>query len=384
MEFGINIITSNRVSDPPITALGDFVDTAVEAEKLSYRSIWSTEHHFASDRSYRPFEVSEEEYPNTDYDMASDPMTLLTWAAAKTKKLHVGTAVSILHWDHPVRTVERAALLQTLSGGRLELGVGRGLGFREAKVFGVPADNDANERRYHEAVHILRTAWKGEFFEFDGEFYTVPKLAITPQPQGEIPLIIGSASNNSAIWAGQNDLPYATITWPLVEVDTYKKKREEYLAAGEAAGHDLSRHLCPHFLYMYCGESDQEAAEVCEHYMTQFQYILEQHYELARPHVENEGMTTDQDKAFTARAEDPAVGLRKLATLPVEYHIVGSPKTCIERVRMYQNDVGANYIVLNMAYAKMPMDLHLASMRRFAEEVMPHFSSQGAPVGAGV
>jgi alkanesulfonate monooxygenase SsuD/methylene tetrahydromethanopterin reductase-like flavin-dependent oxidoreductase (luciferase family) len=106
--------------------------------------------------SLSPFAISEDEYPTTDYDMASDPMRLLSWVAARTTTLGVGTAVSILHWEYPIRTAERAALLDVLSAGRLELGVGRGLGFREAKVFGVPDDQAANERRYHEAVEILR------------------------------------------------------------------------------------------------------------------------------------------------------------------------------------------------------------------------------------
>lgn len=373
MEFGINMINSNRAGDPPSTVLDQFVETAIAADELGYRSIWTTEHHFASDREYRPFGTSEEEYPTLDYDMSSDPMTLLGWAAAKTQRLRVGTAVAILHWDHPIRTAERAALVDALSHGRLELGVGRGLGFREAKLFGVPSDPATNERRYYEAVEIIRRAWTGEFFDFDGEFYKVPKLAITPQPERELPMIIGSSSNASAIWAAQHDLPYATITWPLVDVDAYVTKRKEYLAAGEAAGFDVSRHLCPHFLFMYCGETDEESAEVCEHYMTQFQYINEQHYELGRSHEENAVVSSSGGVA--AMSQDVSETLKQLATQPIAYHIVGSPETCIERVRMYQDHVGANYIVLNMGYAGMPFDMHMASMRRFAEKVMPHFPS---------
>jgi alkanesulfonate monooxygenase SsuD/methylene tetrahydromethanopterin reductase-like flavin-dependent oxidoreductase (luciferase family) len=381
MRFGINVTTSNRAGDSPAKVLGDYLETAERAEALGYSSLWTTEHHFASDRSYRPFGISEEEYPTTDYDMASDPMTLLSWAAAKTTKLGVGTAVSILHWDHPIRTAERAALLDVLSGGRLELGVGRGLGFREAKVFGVPDDAGANERRYHEAVEIIRRAWTGEHFSFDGEFYTVPELGITPQPQRPVPLIIGSASNSSAVWAGQNDLPYATITWPLVGIDIYKAKREAYLAAGDEAGHDVSGHPCPHFLFMYCGETDQEAADVVVEYMTKFQFILEQHYELARPHDENSSASSDQHGAFPAASEDPFAVIKKLATYPVEHQIVGSPETCAERIRAYQEEAGVNYIVLNMAYANMPQDLHLGSLRRFAEQVMPRFAAE--PVAGG-
>jgi alkanesulfonate monooxygenase SsuD/methylene tetrahydromethanopterin reductase-like flavin-dependent oxidoreductase (luciferase family) len=380
MEFGINMINSNRAGSPPSTVLDQFVETAIAADELGFRSIWTTEHHFASERDYQPLGAPEDVYSTIDYDMASDPMTLLSWAAAKTQRLHVGTAVSILHWDHPIRTAERAALLDGLSHGRLELGVGRGLGFREAKLFGVPSDNAANERRYYEAIEIIRKAWTGEFFEFDGEFYKVPRLAITPQPERELPLVLGSSGNASAIWAAKNDFPYATITWPLVDMEAYKTKRREYLAAGKEAGFDVSGHLCPHFLFMYCGETDEESAEVCEHYMTQFQYINEQHYELARPHDEN-AVGSSAGVRTAGMSQDVSGMLKKLATQPVEYHMVGSPETCIERVRMFEEEVGANYIVLNMGYAAMPFDMHMASLRRFAEQVMPHFPSQAAVAG---
>jgi alkanesulfonate monooxygenase SsuD/methylene tetrahydromethanopterin reductase-like flavin-dependent oxidoreductase (luciferase family) len=373
MQFGTNIMVTRPFGVSPAPILTAWVDDAVEAERLGYHSAWCTEHHFASDPDYRPFGLTEREYPPADYDLAPDPMTLLGWAAARTKKLHVGTAVSILHWDHPIRTVERAAMLDALSGGRLMLGVGRGLGFREADVFGVPSNPQGNEKRYHEALSIIRQAWSGEYFSFEGEYYNIPKLCITPQPDRQpAPIYVGSASNNSAIWAAKNDLPYATITWPLVDFNNYKEKRRAYLAAGEAAGFEIGRHLCPHFLYMYCGESDQESAEMVDHYMTQFQCILEHHYELNRNHHQNEAVRGSHETGFRRPAEALS-SMRDLTKGPIEFHIVGNPQTCIERVRAYEQEVGANYMVLNMGFGCMPREKRVASMRRFAEHVMPHF-----------
>jgi alkanesulfonate monooxygenase SsuD/methylene tetrahydromethanopterin reductase-like flavin-dependent oxidoreductase (luciferase family) len=381
MKFGLQLISTRDRDASPSAALDKLVEASVEAERLGYWSVWTTEHHFQSTPDYRPFGVSLDQYPSTDYDMSSDPLMVLGWIAAKTSRLRLGTAVSVLHWDHPIRTVERAAILDALSHGRLEFGVGRGLGFREAVVFGVPGDQSANEARYHEAVEIIRRAWAGERFSFDGDYYQVPELGITPPPERQpAPLFIGSASNNSAVWAARNNLPYATITWPLVGIDIYKAKREAYLAAGEEAGYDLSANPCPHFLFSYCGETDEQAAEVVDEYMTKFQFVIEQHYELARQHDENEAATTDQDAAFPAASKDPFAVIKKLASYPIDYHIVGSPKTCIERVRMYQEEAGVNYIVLVSGYADMPRDLHLGSLRRFAEQVMPHFAEESAAV----
>jgi alkanesulfonate monooxygenase SsuD/methylene tetrahydromethanopterin reductase-like flavin-dependent oxidoreductase (luciferase family) len=383
------IITTEMAGDSPRNVYAQFMENAFAAERYGLHSIWTTEHHFGSDRSYQPYGANPDQYPGSDYDLAPDPMTLLTWAAAKTG-LHVGTAVSILHWDHPIRTVERAAMLDALSDGRLMLGVGRGLGFREADVFGVPGEPKANERRYHEAVHIIREAWKGKRFSFDGEFYNVPELSITPRPERQpCPLIIGSASNTSAIWAAENDLPYATITWPLVSFEVYKEKRRLYLEAGKEKGFDIERHRCPHFLYTYCGESNSEAAEVAAQYMTQFQFIVEQHYELGREHHQNQALSRagDPKEAQLAqhrlgqpRVEEKLSRDQIMARVNgssqqvVDMHIVGDVKTCRERIHAFREEAKVNYMVLNISFGGMPQDLNAASLRRLAEHVLPQFS----------
>jgi alkanesulfonate monooxygenase SsuD/methylene tetrahydromethanopterin reductase-like flavin-dependent oxidoreductase (luciferase family) len=392
VEFGLNVITTQMAGDTPSRIYAQWLSNALLAEQLGFHSVWTTEHHFGSDPNYLPYGLTKDEYPGSDYDLAPDPMTLLGWAAARTSKLHIGTAVSILHWDHPIRTVERAAMLDALSGGRLMFGVGRGLGFREADVFGVPGEPKANERRYHEAVHIIREAWTGKAFSFEGEFYAIPELSITPKPERQpSPLIVGSASNQSALWAAENDLPYATITWPLVNFEAYREKRRLYLETGKAAGHAVERHRCPHFLYMYCGESDAEAADVAMRYMSQFQYVLEQHYELRRPHPQNNALSREGDpldpkvaqlsqhnrSRFGDELSDAQALERVTASSQqvIDMHIVGSPATCRERIRRFRDEAKVDYVVMNMQYGGMSQDIHEASLRRFAAEVMPHFSS---------
>lgn len=374
MKFGINNITSVRAAGDPAEVLGKWVDMAVEAEELGYWGWWTTEHHFGSDRAYRPYAVSETEFPTTDYDMAACPLTLLTWVAAKTTKLRLGTAVVILHWDHPVRVAERAVLLDTLSGGRLELGVGRGAGFREVELYKVPKDNGVSNRKFKEAISIIRGLWTGEPFQHTGEFWETPQLILTPKPSRPLPLFIGSASDESAIWAAGQGLPYMTITWPLTGMDKYKAKWQAYQEASAEAGYEVTTNDNPHVLYMYCGESDEEAADTAYKYMTQFQYITESHYEFARQ------MSKQQADKWLGQERAMLQSVDTLARYPVEQQIVGSVETCIERVRTYQQELGVRYIVLNMGYGMMPHEKSVASMRRFAEGVMPHFSEDAEPV----
>jgi alkanesulfonate monooxygenase SsuD/methylene tetrahydromethanopterin reductase-like flavin-dependent oxidoreductase (luciferase family) len=82
---------------------------ADRAEELGFDSVWAVEHHFA------------------DYSMSTDPLQFLTWVAARTQRVQLGTMVSVLPWHDPIRLAEHACVLDHLSGGRLILGMGRGL-----------------------------------------------------------------------------------------------------------------------------------------------------------------------------------------------------------------------------------------------------------------
>jgi alkanesulfonate monooxygenase SsuD/methylene tetrahydromethanopterin reductase-like flavin-dependent oxidoreductase (luciferase family) len=244
----------------------------------------------------------------------------------------------------------------------------------------VPADNAESNRKFKEAIAIIRGLWDGDEFSFDGEFFQTPKVMLRPTPSRPCPILIGSASMDSAIWAGHHGLPYMTITWPLTGMDTYKAKWSAYREAVAEAGHELDGNENPHVLFMYCGDDDEEAAETAYKHMTVFQYITESHYEFARA-ASKQGAERwlGQDRKMLQNVD-------QLARYPVEHQIVGGVETCIERVRMYQEELDVRYMVLNMGYGLMPHEKALASMRRFAEEVMPHFADtpQDAAVPASL
>jgi alkanesulfonate monooxygenase SsuD/methylene tetrahydromethanopterin reductase-like flavin-dependent oxidoreductase (luciferase family) len=371
MKFGTFNMTAAPEGSSHAELYQNFVEMAIEAERLGFWSVWTTEHHFSSDKSYRPYDVTTEEYPvPAEYDLTGDPLTLLSYAAAKTSRLRLGTAVLCLPWDNPLRVVERTAMLDALSGGRVELGVGRGGPTpRAGEIFGVPTDPAASNRKFREEVDIIRKAWSGEPFSHSGEFYSLPpNLATLPHPvQAKAPLWVGSASDESAEWAAQQGLPYATIAWPLTIMEGYEHKRSIYLAAAEKANVDVSANENVCLLYCYCGESDAEAADTAFKYMQQFEYINEQHYQMFR----NPGMG-DQLLAGSGHAS-VREWADAMAQYAVDSHVIGSVDTVIERLKYHQDELGTNYVLLNMTFGLMPRDKVLASMRRISEQVMPHF-----------
>ena len=135
-------------------------DLAVE---LGFESLWSVEHHF------------------TDYLLSPDPLQLLTWLGAKYPHVRLGTAVVVLPWHEPVRCAERIAQLDNLSGGRLILGLGRGLSKVEYDGFRV--DMDTSRDRFVAYTHLIVDGLETGYVEADNAFVAVPRRQLRPAPR---------------------------------------------------------------------------------------------------------------------------------------------------------------------------------------------------------
>lgn len=349
------------------TQLQTFAECAermVAAEQFGYYSSWLTEHHFANDPTYDALG-----YPAADnpaYDLTPDPLTFLTFVAAKTRTLRLGTGVVVLHYDHPIRVAERAAMLDVLSNGRLELGVGRGSGRIEPAAFHVV--QEGNREKFKEALDIIRLAWTGRPFRFDGDYYQFPELAVVPTPiQQPPPIYVAASSTESFGWTGAYGLPYCYVggAWGPVPRAAYRAQHEQYLAAARTAGHDTTKMLFPHHLLMYCADTDDRAEAVATEYMSRFHAMVEAHYERLRyPEI-------DQGRFSRLRSADD---LGELVRTMIELNLIGSPETCARKLEAYLEVFDLNYLVTAVDFGAMPHNLVLDSMERFARFVMPRFS----------
>src|SRR6185436_12214724 len=131
-------------------------------EELGFDQIWLTEHHFI------------------DYGLAVDPGTLACAAASRTRRVRIGLAAAILPFHHPLRLAEQLALVDVISGGRLDVGVGRGNRPAEFRGYNVPQQE--NRDRFDEAVDIIQQAWTEESFTYRGRFFTVVDAHVQPKP----------------------------------------------------------------------------------------------------------------------------------------------------------------------------------------------------------
>jgi len=136
---------------------------AVLADRVGFDYFWMSEHHFILEGS----------------ELSPNPLQSETAIAALTKRIRLGQAANILTWHHPLRLAEQIALLDVISGGRVEVGMGRGYQSRETELFGYTygsslVDQERNRAFFDEAYALIKTAWTNESFEFHGDFFSVP------------------------------------------------------------------------------------------------------------------------------------------------------------------------------------------------------------------
>ncbi len=180
MQFGLFGGAQSAQSDPA-KGYADYLDFLLEAEALGYRGCFLTEHHF------------------TGWGQVSAPLHMLTWLAARTTTLRLGTAVMVLAWHNPMLLAEQAATVDVLSGGRLELGVGRG--YRHNEFHGFAMDDAEAEARFEESLAVMTQAWTTPGrFSHQGRFWRFDDVILEPPPlQHPHPPIWVSAGRDASI-----------------------------------------------------------------------------------------------------------------------------------------------------------------------------------------
>jgi alkanesulfonate monooxygenase SsuD/methylene tetrahydromethanopterin reductase-like flavin-dependent oxidoreductase (luciferase family) len=164
-------------------------------------------------------------------------------AAARTKRLRIGTAVSLAPFYNPLRLAEEVALLDVLSGGRVNWGAGRGFERSEFAAFGIPGEESAP--RFHETVDIVLKAWTSQRLSHEGKFYRYENVEVLPKPlQAPHPPVWMAASSDPAIdWAASKG--HSILMDPHASRADLMRKRQRYAARLVEAGHSDTGRTIP-------------------------------------------------------------------------------------------------------------------------------------------
>jgi alkanesulfonate monooxygenase SsuD/methylene tetrahydromethanopterin reductase-like flavin-dependent oxidoreductase (luciferase family) len=219
MRFGLFFQVPESTGQPHAARYAEMFELIELAESLGFDVAWLAELHFGG-----------------AFSLLSNPLMVVPVIAARTRRIRIGTAVTLLPLHHPLSCAEQAATADLLSGGRLEFGVGRGSIPTQFHGFRIPvADNRA---RFDEALAIIRLAWTQDRFSYRGAFWDVDNLEVVPKPlqRPHPPIRVGVHTPESFAHIGDLGLPIysGTTTTPLPQLRECMAHYRTHLAA---AGH---------------------------------------------------------------------------------------------------------------------------------------------------
>jgi len=332
MRFGL-FGGPSRGGDPRATDAGAYaayLDMVVEAEQLGFSSAYLVEHHF------------------TGRGQVSSSLTMLAHLAARTSSMRLGTAVVVVPWHNPLLLAEQAATVDVLSGGRLDLGVGRGYRDYEFTGFGV-APSEAGDR-FDEAMEVLRLAWASEGrFSHHGRYWDFSDVVVEPRPvqQPHPPVWLGAGSPPSIERAGREG--YRLFLDQVGSFELTAERVATYRAAREAAGFDYAPSDVAVTRALRIARSSEEREQQVERHVATLTTLAES------------SKATTADGRPVNPFHSPEDARREAAEASA---ILGTPDECIERLRRLERG-GVEQVLFAGAT--------IEDLRFFAAEVMPAF-----------
>jgi alkanesulfonate monooxygenase SsuD/methylene tetrahydromethanopterin reductase-like flavin-dependent oxidoreductase (luciferase family) len=327
--------------------------TQVEwSEELGFDEVWFTEHHFI------------------DYGLSVDPATLAAAAASRTRRVRLGLAAAILPFHHPLRLAEQMALVDILSDGRLDVGVGRGN--RPAEFAGYRVPQQESRERFDETVDVMQRGWTEERFSYHGRFFSFDDVRVIPKPvqRPHPPLyqvcVTKDGIENTALrgWPMLNSVLFGPVDQLLANRDTYVNTLEKAGRTSEEIAALLARWGVSRQIYV----ADTDAKALAEAkdaelwYQDSFRrFVIPERIEDAHPTLQ---------PAFRAMAE--RLGKVTWEGLVGETLAFGSPDTVARHIE-YMRSIGVGQVLCWMNFGGLPQDKIRRSMELFAREVIPRF-----------
>ena len=354
MQFGWLTLAMSPSPDEDGTRIDQIVAQACEAERLCFSDVWLTEHYFTGESVY------------------CDSLLFAAALAMKTEKVRLGFAVVQTPFHHPVRLAVQLALLDNLSKGRIDVGIGKGTAYNEYEFVGHGLRSTDSRERMEEAVDILQRAWRESPLDYDGRFHKLHVPAIRPKPvqQPGPPLWRSVISPGSFRECGRLGLPILTARLP---VERIKERWASYAAGIDEGGHDEKTRatlLAKSALWrnVYVAESDAEAEDRLA------ELLVETRAHMMHVRVAHNPPDFEPDPAALNAWTDPKVPDSEAVPFVLRTgSLYGSAKRVREQVAELR-DVGVQHLLCQTGFGAMNHQQNLASMRRFGEQVMPAFT----------
>lgn len=342
MDFGSFVLFQSPEKRSTEQVYSSGVEIAKVSEQLGFTRVWLAEHHFSS------------------YCYVSNPLMMAVHIANNTQSIRIGTAVLVVPLHHPLMIAEQIATADQLTGGRLDIGLGRGYERYGFDRFGVPIEE--NWERWEESIGVILRALSGESFSNEGKFYGFPDSFIFPESfqkpyppiwmvgQTQKPDTIASAVKHGfGVLGGGSAVPVEKLEelGRLVKEEVNKSKT---LPSSKLA---VQR-------WVYVADNDSDAIEVADHYGRWGSRV-------ARGLAGGELVVTKGSPVLEAAENQQNVNDI------IGRNVIGTPETCIRQLQHLRDTVGVDHMMCNFWFGDLPQEKVLKSMERFVKSVKPNF-----------
>jgi alkanesulfonate monooxygenase SsuD/methylene tetrahydromethanopterin reductase-like flavin-dependent oxidoreductase (luciferase family) len=322
----------------------------VAADKAGFKYTWATEHHFL-----------------TEYSHLSSNEAFLGYLAGVTERIHLGSGIFNITppVSHPAKVAEKVAMLDHLSQGRFEFGVGRGSSSTEQRGFGI-TDPEVTKAMVDEVLPEFKKMWSSNEYQFDGKYFSLPPRNVLPKPYSDPhpPMWVAAGNPGTFEKAARLGLGVLCFTTgspetlkPLIEV--YKTNIEKAEPVGEYVNDNVMVTS-----QMLCLEDGQRARDIACNMTSGYQNTLVFHYLDTFPKPEGIPDWPTLIPEPTPEMLDQAIAAKLV--------MVGTPDEVSKSVKEYE-DAGADQVCFGMLSTTMPIDVAVEAVETFGKHVIPEF-----------
>jgi alkanesulfonate monooxygenase SsuD/methylene tetrahydromethanopterin reductase-like flavin-dependent oxidoreductase (luciferase family) len=355
MKFGWLTLGLSPHPDEDALRIDEQIAQVCAAESLGFSDVWLTEHYFTGESVY------------------NDALLFASALTMRTTRIRIGFAVIQMPFHHPIRLAVQLALLDNLSKGRIDVGIGKGTVYNEYEFIGHGLRSGDSRERMAEAIEVLERAWRETPLVYEGKYFRlrVPELRPRPVQQPGPPIWRSVISPASFTECGRLAIPILTARLPVERIKERWALYEAGLAEGRHDEHTRERLLDQNALWrnVYVAESDAQAEDELSNLLLRTREHM--------MHVRGEYNPPDFhiDPVMLNPWSDPAVGnADAIAFVLATGSVFGSPARVREQVAELR-EVGVRHLLCQTGFGDMSHEQNLLSMRRFGEQVMPAFRS---------
>lgn len=309
-------------------------------ELKTISTIWQTEHHFWYD-GYCP-----------------SLLTVAGGIAAATRHIRIGQSTLLFSEHEALRVAHQAAVVDQLSGGRLELGLG--LGYRDNEFDGFNIDRRVRRQRFEEGIEVLRRSWADAPVDYQGEQFQVPAVSVTPKPyQRDIPIWVAAVGTNPIKRAAS--MGASIILSDALTLDQLSHHIELYYKTADELGVDVSKAKMGVLRRGWVAETDEEAYREA---LPSLRFLLREQLGGWRYLVDEQGEPVGFDRP---KELDAAAG----RLIAVHERLIGRPERVLRGIREIAA-TGVDHIIFGTRFDSLPRQKYLRSLELLATEVIPH------------